>query len=82
MSYKHLTLEERYHIQAYKEAGYKQNEIANKIGANPSTISRELQKNSTKIHKRYKTEKYHYGIYFGRLVAGTDISQVKTDKEY
>lgn len=27
VSYKHLTLEERYHIQTYKEAGYKQKEI-------------------------------------------------------
>ena len=41
MSYKHLTLKERYHIQAYKEAGYKQNKIAEKIGVNPSTISRD-----------------------------------------
>ena len=57
MSYRHLTLGERYHIQAYKEAGFKQNEIANKIGVNPSTISRELQKNSTKIHKRYTAAK-------------------------
>lgn len=57
MSYKHLTLEERYHIEAYKEAGYKQNDIAKKIGVNPSTISRELKKNSTKVHKRYTAKK-------------------------
>jgi IS30 family transposase len=57
MSYKHLTLEERYHIQAYKEAGYKQNEIAEEIGVDPSTISRELQKNSSKIRKRYTATK-------------------------
>ena len=57
MSYKHLTLEERYHIQAYKEAGYKQNEIAEEIGVDTSTISRELQKNSSKIRKRYTATK-------------------------
>jgi IS30 family transposase len=57
MRYKHLTLEERYHIQAYKEAGYKQNKIAEKLGVNPSTISRELQKNSTKVLKRYTATK-------------------------
>ena len=57
MSYRHLTLEERYHIQAYKEAGYKQNQIAKKIGVDPSTISRELQKNSSKIRKRYTATK-------------------------
>ncbi len=57
MCYRHLTLEERYHIQAYREAGYKQNEIAKKIGVDPSTISRELQKNSSKIRKRYTATK-------------------------
>ncbi len=57
MSYRHLTLEERYHIQAYKEAGYTQNDIAKKIGVDPSTISRELQKNSSKIYKRYTAAK-------------------------
>ena len=53
MSYKHLTLEERYHIQAYKKAGYKQKEIAQELGVDPSTISRELNRNSSKIRKRY-----------------------------
>ena len=57
MNYKHLTLEERYHIQAYKEAGYTQDSIAKKLGVAPSTISRELQKNSSKIHKRYTATK-------------------------
>jgi IS30 family transposase len=52
-SYKHLTLEERY----YKEAGYKQNEIAKKIGVNHSTISREPKKNSTKVYRRYTAKK-------------------------
>ena len=57
MSYKHLTLEERYHIQAYKKAGYKQKEIAQELGVDPSTISRELNRNSSKIYKRYTAAK-------------------------
>ena len=57
MSYRHLTLEERYHIQAYKEAGYTQDSIAKKLGVDPSTISRELNRNSSKIRKRYTATK-------------------------
>jgi IS30 family transposase len=57
MSYKHLTLEERYHIQAYKKAGYKQKAIAQELGVDPSTVSRELNRNSSKIYKRYTAVK-------------------------
>jgi len=42
MKYTHLTQEQRYHISAYKAAGFKQKEIAQKIGVHPSTVSREM----------------------------------------
>ncbi len=53
MCYKHLTIEERYHIQAYKKAGYSQKYIANEIVVNPGTISRELKRNSSTQGKSY-----------------------------
>jgi len=55
MSYKHLTLQERYHIQAYKSIGYTNKAIAQKLGVHPSTIGREIQRNKGEI----------FGIYFG-----------------
>ncbi len=57
MSYKHLTIEERYQIQAYKEAGFSKSAIAKKMEVHPSTIGRELKRNSTKVHKRYSAKK-------------------------
>ena len=57
MQYRHLTIDERYHIQAYKEAGYLQKEIAEKLQVSPSTISRELKRNSSKINKKYTAKK-------------------------
>jgi len=54
MSYKHLTQEQRYHIQAYKSAGYANKDIAKEIGVHPSTISREIKRNKGEI----------FGIYF------------------
>ncbi len=46
MKYKQLTLKERYHISALIKQGYKQKKIASKIGVSPSTVSRELRRNS------------------------------------
>ena len=57
--YQHLTMEERYHIQAYKKAGYKNSEIAKEISKHPSTISRELKRNCSTVQKRYSASSAH-----------------------
>ena len=46
MKYKQLTLQQRYHISAYKKAGFKQKEIAKELNVAESTISREFSRNS------------------------------------
>ena len=56
-NYKHLTKEERYQIQAYKKAGFTQVRIATELEVHKSTISRELKRNSSKIHKKYSALK-------------------------
>jgi IS30 family transposase len=53
LKYKHLTIEERYHIQAFKKAGYKNNKIAKDLGVSDSTVSRELKRNSSTQRKSY-----------------------------
>jgi transposase, IS30 family len=45
MKYKHLTLEQRYQIYAYKRSGWTQTMIAFEIGVHKSTIARELKRN-------------------------------------
>lgn len=55
--YKHLTREERYQIQAYKRAGFTQQKIAKELMVDKSTISRELKRNSSKLHKKYSAKK-------------------------
>ena len=52
MSYTHLTLKERYLINAYKSIKT-QKEIAKMIGVHPSTICRELKRGRGKIGKDY-----------------------------
>lgn len=56
-NYKHLTREERYQIQAYKQAGFTQEKIAIELKVNKSTICRELKRNSSKVYKRYSAKK-------------------------
>ena len=45
MKYHQLTENERYQIYALNKAGHKQQDIATLLQRNPSTISRELQRN-------------------------------------
>jgi transposase, IS30 family len=46
MSYRQLTLDERYHIQVLVKERHSQAEIARRLGRHRSTISRELKRNS------------------------------------
>ncbi|MFN3714146.1 MAG: IS30 family transposase [Alcanivoracaceae bacterium] len=46
MSYHHITENERYQIYAWKKAGWTQKDIATKLKRHPSTVSRELRRNS------------------------------------
>ena len=54
MAYKQLTDEQRYQIEALKDAGFRQTEITEKLGKSPSTISRELRRNSDRKGYRGK----------------------------
>ena len=45
-NYTQLSLQQRYQIEALKAAGIRQNQIARQLGVHPSTISRELSRNS------------------------------------
>jgi len=56
---KHLTQGKRYHIEAYKKAGFSNKYIAKEIGVAPSTISRELKRNSSPIHQSYGAASAH-----------------------
>jgi len=51
MKYKQLTLKERYHVSTLLRKGWKQKEIAESIGVHPSTICREIKRNSDEISK-------------------------------
>ena len=45
MDYKHLTEKKRYQIDDLRREGFKQNQIAKKLGRSSSILSRELRHN-------------------------------------
>lgn len=45
-NYTQLSLVQRYQIEAFIKAGMKQKKVASELGVDPSTISRELQRNT------------------------------------
>lgn len=68
----HLTLEQRYTIFELKDS-HTLKEIAEKIGKNKSTISRELKRNCDKRSGKYRAELAHkkYIIWLGKKAKKT-----------
>jgi IS30 family transposase len=56
---KHLTQEQRYHIEAYKQVGYSNKEIAENLKVHPATIGRELKRTSSPVREIYKAKSAH-----------------------
>jgi IS30 family transposase len=54
MSYKHLSLEERYYLETAKKTGKTLTEIAQDMGRSQSTLSRELARNTGQRGYRHK----------------------------
>lgn len=54
MRKRQLTLAERYHICTLLKRGYTQKEIAEHIGVHPSTICREIKRNSDEETLEYE----------------------------
>lgn len=54
MPYKHLALEQRFLINTHLQAGSSYSEIARELGCSPSTITREVKRNTGKRGYRYK----------------------------
>ncbi|SEJ43494.1 Helix-turn-helix domain-containing protein, partial [Myroides marinus] len=52
----HLTLEQRYKIEAYKNLGRSLSEIGDYIGKDRSVVSRELKRNSDGRNGVYKAD--------------------------
>ncbi len=80
MKYKHLTIEERYHIAALKKANFSQKEISNELGVSESTISRELKRNCSTQIKSYSANNAHK-VSASRRRYASQKSNLKLDRK-
>ena len=73
-TYKQLDQEQRYQIYAYRKVGKSQGEIAHEIGVHPSTISRELKRNTG--NRGYRPKQAHERALFRRQQADKALKMV------
>lgn len=87
MNYNHLNINERICIYKYKEMGMSIRKIAEAINRSPSTVSRELQRNSFKSGNVYQISKYfastaQHKYEMRRLNSHRPLSLTKEQKDY
>jgi transposase, IS30 family len=73
--YKHLRLQQRYQIQSLLDMGLSQTKIADYLGVNRSTISRELKRNRP---KRGRTAGCYIGEHAQRKTDHRHVSKLKS----
>lgn len=69
LSYNHFTLEERKSLQDFLSQGLSFRKIADYLGRNVSSISREIQRNSSKYPKKKSNNKYKYHFWRANICA-------------
>jgi len=80
MPYQHITREERVKIEAWKQAGESNGDIARFLGRSSSTIGRELKRNG-KIYKALSAERRRIEVRKAsnavrrKIVAGSDLAK-------
>ena len=80
MSYKHFTPKQRTEIAVLLRAGHKQKDIAEILGKNPSSVSRELQRNSN-ANGKYQVSIAKYKTKERRIKANQRFRKIENDSE-
>ena len=68
-SYSHFTLEERVCLQNFLSKGYSFRKIAEHLGRNVSSVSREIHRNASKHPKKKSNNKYKYHSWRANICA-------------
>jgi len=73
--YFHFTQEDRYRIQIGREEGKSISRIAEELGVNKSSVSREIKRNSVLVRRENKSSKKYEPDYFEELIYKADTAQ-------
>lgn len=73
MSYSHLTIKDRYQIEAYVREGHSVRKIASLMKVHPSTISRELRRSPG----QYSAEHAHRSMPLHAFLPRVDLPSVQ-----
>jgi len=79
MSRNHLTHDDRIRLASLKRAGLKQKDIAKQLGKNPSTISRELNRNVTPNKTGYNVRIAQENTDQRRFLANQHFRKIEND---
>jgi transposase, IS30 family len=78
MSYRQLTLDERYHIQVHLKDRLSQADIARRLQRDPSTISREVRRNrDSECVLSYVADRAHANAHRRRVVKGERCRKIR-----
>ena len=81
MSYKHITSEERDKLSVLLQAGMDQEEIAMLLNKDPSSISREMRRNSDPCTGKYHAKIAKKKTAFRRFEAKQDQYKIQNNKK-
>ena len=79
MSYRQLSLDERYQLQTLARQGFSQTAIARALGRHPSTVSRELRRNTpgARFGDPYKASRAESEMLQRRIVKGEKSRKIQ-----
>lgn len=66
MRYTHFSRSERHELSILRKKGYSLRDIARELGKHPSSVSRELRRNHSKVDNHYVATKAHHKAYVRR----------------
>jgi len=86
--YKHFTLKERFALDTLLRAGYDQEDIAQEMARSPSTISREISRNSSLdrsynpyyAHKKAKAKRKSSKVNYCKIESDTNLAKRIEDR--
>lgn len=81
MRYTHFCRSDRHELSILRKKGYSLREIAREVGKHPSSVSRELTRNHSRVDKQYVAKKAHHKAYVRRKYSKYQGMKIREHQE-